>query len=382
MKTLFRKSAIAIAIATVACSGAVLAQEDTNTTNNVTTVQMVKNLSLAKNLTINTIEGGIIVDGAISVNSASVAVVDDKQDATANQGENFLLQNSATAGDEVMSGASGNIGLNMASGDNNLQDNASAMTALDTATALNAGLIDAEVFVRQRAEGNLTRNEGVENTSSMGASAFAGASGNIGVNVATGNNNLQKNNMVMSVGNGVIAEASVNTEQNVHGNITNNLPLTAVGAGTPGAVSGHIEYRDVTFTAATPAQIGDVGGLTGGRFTTSSDGGYNGNEAGTFGGAVSGSYQGTHNGDLAYTTNASVDLGGVITGQVPVWVLDSCGAACGDEVVVKTKNVSTLGGQTFMGASGNIGINMSAGTNNVQSNSLSMAVIPTPAQPQ
>lgn len=378
MKTLFKKSAVAMAVGAFAVSGAVLAQNDNgNTTTNVTNVEMVKRLSLSKNLSIT---GEIRVRGNVEVDSSSVAVIDDKQSATANIGENYLLRNTATAGDEVMSGASGNIGLNMTSGDNNLQDNASAMTTMDP--AYSAGLIDSEVFVRQRAENNLTYNQGVENTASIGNSAFVNARGNIGVNVATGNNNLQKNNMAVSVGNGAIAEASVNTEQNVHNNITNNLPLTAVGEpGTPGQVTGHIELVDVTLTATTPAAPGDDGGIVGGRFTTSSNGNYNGNEAGTFQGAVAGSYQGTHNGDLAYTTNSEVNLGGVLTGQVPVWVLDSCGTACGDEVVVKTKNVASLGGQAFMGASGNIGINMSAGTNNVQSNSLSMAVIPTPAAP-
>lgn len=378
MKTLFKKSAVAMAVGAFAVSGAVLAQNDNgNTTTNVTNVEMVKRLSLSKNLSIT---GEIRVRGNVEVDSSSVAVIDDKQSATANIGENYLLKNTATAGDEVMSGASGNIGLNMTSGDNNLQDNASAMTTMDP--AYSAGLIDSEVFVRQSAENNLTYNQGVENTASIGNSAFVNARGNIGVNVATGNNNLQKNNMAVSVGSGAIAEASVNTEQNVHNNITNNLPLTAVGEpGTPGQVAGHIELVDVTLTATTPAAPGDDGGIVGGRFTTSSNGNYNGNEAGTFQGAVAGSYQGTHNGDLAYTTNSEVNLGGVLTGQVPVWVLDSCGTACGDEVVVKTKNVASLGGQAFMGASGNIGINMSAGTNNVQSNSLSMAVIPTPAAP-
>lgn len=379
MKTTFKRSAIAMAVAALAASGAVWAQEgNTTTTNNFTDVQMVKKLSLTKNLTINSIEGGIVITGGIPVDSTSVAVVDDKQSATVNNGQNYLLKNTVTAGDEVMSQASGNIGLNMVSGDNNLQDNAIAMTSLDQPT-LDAGLIDSEVFVRQTTETNTTINQGVENTASIGNSAFAGASGNIGVNVATGNNNLQKNNMALSVGDGVVAEASVNTEQNVHGNITNNLPLTAAGTpGEPGTVSGHIEMRDVTLTATTPAAPGDTGGITGGRFTTSSNGNYNGQEAGTFQGAVTGSYQGTHNGQLAYTTNSAVNLGGVLTGQVPVWVLDSCGGACGEETVVKTKNVVSLGGMAFMNASGNIGVNMSAGTNNVQSNSLSMAVIPTP----
>ncbi|NIQ10106.1 MAG: hypothetical protein GWO23_10680, partial [Gammaproteobacteria bacterium] len=47
--------------------------------------------------------------------------------------------------------------------------------------------------------------------------------------MAAGNNNLQKNNMAISYGDGAVAEASVNTEQNVHNNITNNVPLVAVG---------------------------------------------------------------------------------------------------------------------------------------------------------
>ncbi|NIQ10107.1 MAG: hypothetical protein GWO08_10065, partial [Gammaproteobacteria bacterium] len=126
-------------------------------------------------------------------------------------------------------------------------------------------------------------------------------------------------------------------------------------------------------TATVPLSPADDGGIQGGRFTTSSNGNYNGDEAGVFEGAVAGSYQGTHNGDLEYTANSAVDLGGVLTGQVPVWVLDSCGAACGEEVTVNTKNTASLGGQAFMGATGNIGINISAGTNNVQSNSMSMA---------
>ncbi|NIP53264.1 MAG: hypothetical protein GWO08_11380, partial [Gammaproteobacteria bacterium] len=111
MKTLFRTSAVAVAVASITTGGVAFAQG--NTTNNVTNVSMTKNLSLSKTLTI---EGTITVDGVITPDSASVAVIDDKQSSTTNQGDNFLLKNTATAGDEVMSGASGNIGLNMVSG--------------------------------------------------------------------------------------------------------------------------------------------------------------------------------------------------------------------------------------------------------------------------
>lgn len=374
MKTAFNISSVAMAVATIVASGAVCAQNgNSNTTTNVTDVEMVKILSLSKALTI---EGNIAVRGNVVSDSSSLAVIDDKQSATENTGENYLLQNTATAGDEVMSGATGNIGLNMVSGDNNLQDNASAITVIND-EGLSAGLIDSEVFVRQTTESNHTSNQGVENLSSIGNSAFVNASGNIGVNVATGNNNLQKNNLAVSVGNGAIAEASVNTEQNVHNNFTNNIPLTVGTPGEPGEPSGQVVMKDVTFTATGPGAPTETGDITGGRLTNTVDGSYTGTEAGEFHGSLSGNYTGNHSGDIAYGTISNVDLGGELTGQVPVWVLESCGGACAEEDVV-TKNVATLGGQAFMGATGNIGINVSAGTNNVQSNSLSMAVIPAP----
>lgn len=353
-------------------------QETKDVNVNSTDVEMVKKLSLSKNLTIT---GGITVGGEVAIDSSSVAAINDRQSSTGNLGSNYLLKNTASAGDDVMREASGNLGLNMVSGDNNLQDNAAAMTALDQAQ-FDSGLIDAEVFVGQTSQGNSTYNQGVENMASIGSNAFMDASGNIGVNITSGNNNLQKNNMAVSVGTGALAEASVHTEQNVHDNMTANDPLTVYGTpGEPGQLSGHVEWKDVTFTAKTPSEPYDTGDVSGGRYTTAT-GDYNGHEVGTFHGELQGSYEGNHDGDLSYDTEALVDLGGELTGQVPVWVLDGCGGASCEsgEQVLRAKNVASIGGQAFMGASGNIGINISAGTNNVQSNSLSMAVIPAPAQ--
>lgn len=352
-------------------------EEIKNANTNVTDVEMVKKLSLSKDLSIT---GGITVAGEVAVDSSSIAVINDQQKAEGNMGQNYLLQNTASAGDDVMRNATGNIGLNMVSGDNNLQDNAAAMTAMDDAE-FEAGLIDAEVFVQQTNQSNSTYNQGVENMASIGSNAFMGASGNIGVNIVTGNNNLQKNNMAVSVGSGALAEASVHTEQNVHNNYTSNQPLTVYGQpGEPGETSGHVEWVEVTYTANAPAEPYMSGDISGNRYTVSNTGHYNGSEEGNFHGDIGGSYTGNHNGLLEYDTHALVDLGGELTGQVPVWVLDSCGGgACSEETVIRPSNIASLGGQAFMGASGNIGINMSAGSNNVQSNSISMAVIPTPA---
>lgn len=217
MNNSFEKSAIALVVATFVSSGAAWAQ-DTFATN----VSLTKHLTLTKNLTIN---GTISQTGTIGVNSSSVAVVNNSQSSTHNESDdNYDLPNRSTVGSYAMNGAKGNIGLNAAAGDNNLQDNATAVSA--TAEGFTAGLMDAEVFVRQNAAANTTTNNTVTNVSTIDAFAFNGASGNIGVNVTTGNNNLQKNNVAMSVGNGVLAEASVDSGQTVSYNDTDYIANT------------------------------------------------------------------------------------------------------------------------------------------------------------
>ena len=51
------------------------------------------------------------------------------------------------------------------------------------------------------------------------------------------------------------------------------------------------------------------------------------------------------------------------------------------ELVAAATNSATLSGSAFSGASGNIGVNVSAGTGNQQANSLSMAVAQPSAAP-
>ena len=221
MKITCTRSAIAVAMAAIISSGGVWAQ-DTTTTN--TTVNMVKRLTLTKNLTIT---GTINTFGPITVGSSAVSVIRDSQSATNNnQVFNNDLPNEAIIDDDSFGGAggNGNVGANVVAGDNNLQDNALALSV--DGSENNDSLMDTEIFVRQRAAANITQNNSVTNTSIIGDNAFMSATGSIGVNVTTGNNNLQKNNVALAVGDGIIAEASVNSEQVVNGNSINYIANT------------------------------------------------------------------------------------------------------------------------------------------------------------
>ncbi|UWX04006.1 hypothetical protein H1235_00050 [Pseudoxanthomonas sp. NC8] len=51
------------------------------------------------------------------------------------------------------------------------------------------------------------------------------------------------------------------------------------------------------------------------------------------------------------------------------------------ETVAAATNTAALSGNAFSGASGNIGVNVSAGTGNLQANSLSLAVAQPSAAP-
>ena len=151
-------------------------------------VSLKKDLSLSSDIAFS---GAPTITGNIDLDSAAIAVIDNRQSVTHNYGSNSQLDNDASIGDDVGSAASGNLQFNVAAGDNNVQDNAAALSAADASFAF--GLADAEIFVNQLGAANSTMNLGVQNNASVSGNAFSDAAGNIGVNVTSGNNNEQKN---------------------------------------------------------------------------------------------------------------------------------------------------------------------------------------------
>jgi hypothetical protein len=328
------------------------------------------------------ISGEPTISGNIPVDSAAIAIVDNAQKNHDNQGENSLLSNSAGVGDNVSSNASGNIGFNVGAGDNNQQDNAAALAATDASFVF--GMADGEVFVNQLGHDNETTNEGVTNSAGISGNAFNAASGNIGVNVTSGNNNQQKNALAAAVATTDYAQASVDSSQYSKDNQTSNSGyisevLTQVSVQLGGSASGSYEgdsrgnayqandYYPDTWTGLTHPSGSQTGHI---------------DFDGVAQGAVLNPYRtgqtaptGEPIGGFAFDTD-SHEMGDISLDDISlsgsVWALTP--------IVDLATNTASLSGAAFQNASGNIGVNVSAGTGNQQANSLAMAVAqPAPA---
>jgi len=131
--------------------------------------------------------------------------------------ENSVVSNTVTIGGGTLGGASGNIGLNAASGAFNIQKNALVIAAVN-----GGNLAEATAGVWQNSNESESYVETVTNAVTLGDS-LAGASGNIGVNLASGVGNLQINSLTMA---SALAPAATTT------------PPVDTGTGTGGGGTG------------------------------------------------------------------------------------------------------------------------------------------------
>lgn len=339
-------------------------------------VSLEKDLSLSSDIDV---EGYYEIGGYIDIDSQAIAVVDNRQSITDNYGTNDKVTNTASIEDDVASDASGNIGVNAAAGDNNTQDNAAALSAADASFSF--GLSDAEVFVNQYGAGNETINEGVTNNAYINGNAFSGATGNIGVNVTSGNNNEQKNALAASVATSAVAQASVSSNQVSTGNAVSN-------AGSYETIESSVDVELTGNVTGTTNGIGE--GTYSGRGnayqqsnlypdTWSGDTHPSGDQTGHIDldneaqGAVANPYRDgvgglafdtDEEGDLSFEEETIYDLAASLSGTV----------TSSNTVAVNAINTASLADSAFSGASGNIGVNVSAGTGNLQANSLALAV--------
>ncbi|MBN5052364.1 adhesin [Stenotrophomonas maltophilia] len=353
------------------------ADERKEKNNHGVDVNLEKDLRLSSDINFS---GDPTISGDIDLDSAAIAVIDNRQSISNNVTGNSLVTNSASIADDVGAGASGNLGFNVVAGDNNAQDNAASLSAADASFSF--GMADAEVFVNQAGFGNTTMNSGVTNAAGLGGNAFGGASGNIGVNIASGNNNEQKNALAASVATSAMAQSSISSNQVSTGNTVSN--------------AGFVQsYTDTV-------QIGLSGRVAGGTLAVG---------AGTYRGTgnayqMANYYLDTWSGDLPHpggNATGHIDLDNEIqnatmnpnrpgvgglgfdtresgTSQfVELGVADLYASLSGTVnttrwVNVNATNTSALSGSAFSGASGNIGVNVASGTGNLQANSLALAV--------
>lgn len=339
-------------------------------------VNLEKDLRLGSNIQFS---GDPTITGDINIDSAAIAVVDNRQSVSGNTAENGLLENSASIADDVGSTASGNLGFNAAAGDNNTQDNAASLSAADASFSF--GMADAEVFVNQSGMNNVTMNHGVTNSAGIGGNAFANAAGNIGVNVTSGNNNEQKNALAASVATSAYAQSSISSNQVSTGNhVENNGYYDYVVDSYTLNLSGRVAGNTSSSGRGTYSGTGDSYQKTnfypdnwtgdthpGGSQTGHSDWDYqtqgavaNPNRPGVGGMA----WDTDEHGNLSFSEMGTADLVASLSGQV----IDV------DWIAVNATNTASLSGSAFTGASGNIGVNVSSGTGNLQANSLALAV--------
>ena len=98
----------------------------------------------------------------------------------------------ASIGNGALSGATGNVGVNIASGIDNAQSNNAALSSIDSGNVFG----NAQVFSSQTSTGGGTINN-FNLAATVGDGALAGATGNVGVNVASGLGNVQNNSLAL-----------------------------------------------------------------------------------------------------------------------------------------------------------------------------------------
>lgn len=353
-------------------------------------------------------EGG---DNHHQPTSSASAVVADGQISTQNSVTNTLSTNNSSLSGNVLNKAAGNIGVNVATGDNNQQANAAAISAADASFVF--GSTDAHIAAFQQASQNYTSNNGHTNLAGMSGDVMSNVAGNIGVNMAAGNSNQQKNDLAIATGTSTNGSASVGVMQmNANNSTTNapvqhqevqyipvNLTLNASGSyygygsgGYSGSNSGYYYGSQSGDTSGTSYQASNIypdtwsgsshpGGTSTGHIDIDSQtqgavqnpakpgvGGLAFDNTGTYSGSQSGYYYGGQSGGLGFQEAGYQALQGTVSGMLPVVITTN----------VNTTNTASLTDNVLASASGNIGVNIAAGTNNQQYNGLAVASISAP----
>jgi len=143
----------------------------------------------------------------------------DTQSSTRNTITNQGTINEAEMSDSGQ-GSSGNVGVNVAAGNGNQQDNAAAIANAGADSSLDNsfvfGMADATADVQQTSRNNRVDNWSTQSSAVMSGSA-SGAEGNIGINVAGGDLNQQKNTMAIANSNAPLGNATATASANQDG---------------------------------------------------------------------------------------------------------------------------------------------------------------------
>ncbi|MCL1113455.1 hypothetical protein L2703_07560 [Shewanella basaltis] len=317
-------------------------------------VELDKKVKVTKNLSY---EGAITIEGSISANGLGMAVVENVQESSANMVVDYYHENDAQITGNAFENSSGNIGVNQAAGEFNAQSNSAALAAIDAGFAFGSG--DAEIFSTQVGGFNTVWNDASTNTSTIDGASFMNATGNIGVNVVAGSNNLQANNMAASTYSGALGEASVSNVQQTGHNYSDNISV----------VQGSIEYAQVNLDLNAEGSYGGTSALAEAYYpeVILEGNGEHNSGPGEVVGHIDFDTENPSGAEvMTFDEEGDLALNGTVSGVLPYFV---------ETVTQQTSNASLLAGTAFQGASGNIGVNLASGTGNLQSNNLSLATM-------
>ncbi|ART80282.1 hypothetical protein [Oceanisphaera avium] len=372
------------AVVMLGLSGTAFAQD-----SDQTGVDIYKRVSVTNKMDY---KGTALIGGTVGINQLGMAVIDSYQNTSGNNVTNNRNENSARISDGSGTGLSGNMGLNVSAGDNNVQANNTAMTVLadvefdkgepsdgnngngngqETDRPTTSGLnlfggkgasVDAEIGTGQVSTANNVSNRGNHNNANISGGSLNGAAGNLGANVAAGSGNAQVNNFALSYGEKAhLAVSTVDNKQFTTGNNTTNQSLMdktkaeTVKVKLSGNISG--EYTGKS------AQSNDVYPeiwYGGSQDTPHPDGNQ-------YAGHIDFDDKNPNKpGRFEFEESGTIDLGKVsLSGKL---------ATINHTVGRMNVNNASISGGSLNNAAGNIGVNVAAGTNNLQSNSMALSV--------
>lgn len=285
---------------------------------------------------------GPTLDQILSITAGAGATVLDTQNSEGNTVLNQGTQNGAAL-DNSLNGSNGNMGANVAAGDGNQQDNAAALATADESFIFGSAV--AASSATQNNINNAVNNYSNTNTATL-TNAGNNGSGNIGMNVTAGNFNQQKNNLAIAVSGGRVAAAAASADQSSSGlQVANNGTQTYKTDTLRGTFTAAGAFVAAGKAVSTPAD---------------DDHGHGGYGNDNRGGGHGGHDDGKVNSD--FVAVGVFGLAGVTTQQYLTpdgW---------------KNPVTNTAVMQNSMNNfSGNGGANVSSGSGNQQSNSLSIA---------
>lgn len=374
--------------------------------------------NMQSNATAMALSFGTVTDGV-----ASAAVRNNQAGGPFDRSSSFSADNDARLNDHVLQQASGNVGVNVAGGTQNMQANNLAY-GYNNAGQIAATLIDNDQGT-ERFAGNAARiSEAAfaRNNAEMHNHVLQDASGNIGANVAAGDLNAQTNNLAIATAAGAMGSATYSLATIADSQLSNQGSGAPIGMGSPSAgvdiigsetsrLSGHVlqnasgnigvnvaaglqnlQANNTAMSLAWGTNLGGnamasvtgtqqsgpwfVGANLSTRDTASVGDHVLQNASGKVGANVASGVENMQSNDLAYAFNqggsnaaalskvSQVSLG-AISANAPLLMFR--------QGFMPTTNTASVSGHVLQNAAGDIGLNVAAGAGNMQRNTLTIA---------